>query len=196
MNKDQEITNLEQLLDRISEVGQPGSQVSWGAILDVLGRRSFGPLLLLAGLFALAPIIGDIPGMSAIVGLFVFLIAVQLLLGREHFWLPPFLLNRSVARDKLHKALQWLRSPAQFIDRLLQPRLTVLVEGVMVYAIALIALSIAMMMPVLEFVPFSANIAGVALTAYGLSLIAHDGLLALIAFVFNAIVVLLVAKAL
>jgi hypothetical protein len=41
-------------------------------------------------------------------------------------------------------------------------------------------------MPAMELVPFSANGAGAALTAFGLSLIAHDGLLALLAFVFTA----------
>jgi hypothetical protein len=43
----------------------------------------------------------------------------------------------------------------------------------------------------MEFVPFSANIAGAALTAFGLALIAHDGLLALLAFVLTAMIVAL-----
>lgn len=38
----------------------------------------------------------------------------------------------------------------------------------------------------MEVVPCSANLAGAALTAFGLALIAHDGLLALIAFAFTA----------
>jgi hypothetical protein len=42
-------------------------------------------------------------------------------------------------------------------------------------------------MPVMEVVPFSANAAGIALAAFGLALIAHDGVLALIAFVFTVI---------
>ena len=48
-------------------------------------------------------------------------------------------------------------------------------------------------MPVMEVIPFSANAAGAALTAFGLSLIARDGLLALIAFTFTAITIGLVA---
>lgn len=59
MSKDQEIMNVEQLLDRIREAAQDENRVSWGAILEVVGRRSFGPLLLVTGLFTLAPIIGD-----------------------------------------------------------------------------------------------------------------------------------------
>jgi hypothetical protein len=41
-------------------------------------------------------------------------------------------------------------------------------------------------MPALEVVLFGANVAGVALCAFGLSLIAGDGLMALAAFVFTA----------
>jgi hypothetical protein len=37
-------------------------------------------------------------------------------------------------------------------------------------------------MPFLEVVPFSANLAGAALAAFGLALISRDGLLALLAF--------------
>ena len=46
-------------------------------------------------------------------------------------------------------------------------------------------------MPAMEFVPFSANIAGAAFTAFGLALIAYDGRLALLAFVFTAMIVAL-----
>ena len=57
----------------------------------------------------------------------------------------------------------------------------------------MLCIIIAISMPAMEVVPFVANAAGAALTAFGLSLIAHDGLLALIAFVFTTISVGLVA---
>jgi hypothetical protein len=74
-----------EVLDRISETAPENGRVSLGAILEVVGRRSLGPLLLMAGLVLLAPIIGDIPGVPTAIGLVVLLIAVQLLLRREHF---------------------------------------------------------------------------------------------------------------
>jgi len=187
MSNDQQPTNLEQLLDRIGEAAHDGDQVSFGRILELIGRRSFAPLLLLAGLITVSPIIGDIPGVPTIIGVFVLLIAGQLLFRREHFWLPRWLLKRSVAGEKLRKALTWLRSPARFIDRFLRPRLTLFTHSTGVYAIAMVCIVIAAAMPGMEVVPFSANGAGAALTAFGLSLIAHDGLLALLAFVFTAI---------
>ena len=186
MRKDQHITNLEQLLDRLGEAGHGDERVSLGAILEVVGRRSFGPLLLVAGLITLAPVIGDIPGVPTIIGMSVLLIAGQLLFRREHFWLPRWLLERSVARDNLGKALKWLRPPARFIDRLLRPRLTIFTQHI---AIATACVIIAAAMPAMELIPFSANAAGAALTAFGLSLIAGDGLPALLAFAVTAVVV-------
>ncbi|MEX1214484.1 exopolysaccharide biosynthesis protein [Saccharospirillum sp.] len=176
--------NLEQLLDQIAEAEQQDDrQVSLEDVLSKVGRRSFGPVLLIVGLITMAPLVGDIPGVPTMMAVIVMLTAVQLLLGREYFWLPKWLLNRSIASDKLHKALGWSRKPAQFIDRLLRQRLVVLAQGKANYAIAVVCLIIAAAMPLMEVVPFSANGAGIGLTAFGLALIARDGLLSLIAFI-------------
>jgi hypothetical protein len=128
MRQDQEVATLEQLLDRIGKATQDGGRVSLGAVLDVVGRRSFGPLLLLAGLVTLAPIIGDIPGVPTLMAVLVWLSAGQLLLRREHVWLPRWLLERSMAPDKLRQALKRLHAPARFIDRMLWPRLTMFTQ--------------------------------------------------------------------
>lgn len=182
---DQELTNLEQLLDRVGQAAEGGGQVSLDEIVEVVGRRSFGPILLLAGLITVMPLVGDIPGVPTIMGAFVLLVAGQLLVRRKHLWLPQWLLTRSVSREKLRRALDWMRRPAQFIDRFLRPRLTVFTGHPATYVIALACAGIAMVMPVMEVIPFSANLAGGALTAFGLALIARDGLLALLAFGFT-----------
>jgi hypothetical protein len=103
------------------------------------------------------------------------------LFGREHFWLPGWLLNRSLQSEKLEKAARVLRRPARFIDRLLRPRLQAFASQPATYAIAVMSLCVAAAMPFLEVVPFSANIGGAALAAFGLALISRDGLLALLA---------------
>ncbi len=176
--------NLEQLLDQMADAEKQGErQVSLEDILSHIGRRSFGPVLLLAGLITMVPLVGDIPGVPTLMAVIVALTTVQLLFGREYFWFPSWLLKRSVSSDKLHKAIEWSRKPSRFIDRFLHQRLVTLAEGKANYAIALVCLVIAAAMPLMEVVPFSANGAGIALTAFGLALIAQDGLLSLIAFV-------------
>ncbi|HVT45323.1 MAG TPA: exopolysaccharide biosynthesis protein [Thermoanaerobaculia bacterium] len=187
MPETDEVTTLEDLLDRLDQSAEENDPVTLGDLLDAIGRRSFGPLLLLAGLVVLAPVIGDIPGVPTSVAAVVFLAAIQLIFGRKHFWLPRWLLKRSISREKLSKALGWMRKPARFVDRLIRHRLGIFVEGGAVYAIAVVCIIIALTMPFMEVVPFSANIAGAALTALGLALIARDGLLALIAFVMTGL---------
>lgn len=194
MDKDQQVTNLEQLFDCIGEAAteKPDEKVSIDAIMDLIGRRSFGPMLLLAGLVILAPIIGDIPGVPSIMGMFVFLIAIQLLIGQEHFWLPSWLLERAISSEKLAKAVKWLRKPAHFIDKLIRPRLLIFVNGTAKYLIAVVCILIALMLPFMEVVPFSANAGGLALVAFGLALIAKDGLLALLSFILTGLTVWLI----
>lgn len=182
----QKITGIEQLLDWIEQADDDGGDISLDSILDKIGHRSFGPILLVGGLITLAPIIGDIPGVPTIMGIFVFLTAAQLLFHRDHLWLPDWLLQRSVEQAKLEKGLEWMRSLARYADRLIKPRLTILVQGTGSHIIAIVCILIAAVMPALEFIPFSANAAGIALTAFGLSLIAQDGLMALLAFLFSA----------
>ncbi len=162
-----------------------GDRATLDEILEAVGRRSFGPLLLLAGLVTLAPLVGDIPTVPTIMALLVLLVAVQLLLRRDEFWLPGWLLRRSVEREKIRKAVGWLRRPARWLDRFLRPRLEALTGGAGSAAVAVACILIALAMPPMEFIPFSANIAGVALAAFGLSLVTRDGLLAVVAFAFT-----------
>ena len=187
--------SLAGLLELIGSVRAEQAAVRLGAVLDMVGRRSFGPLLLVAGLIVMAPLIGDIPGVPTVVGVFVFLVTLQLLLGRTHFWLPEWLLARRIPRSSLHKAIAWMMPAARFIDRFLRPRLTGLVNGGARFGLAVLAMLVSLLMPVMEFIPFSANAAGLTLTVYGLALIARDGLLALIAFALTGLTVGVIAWA-
>lgn len=171
---------LEELLDTLGKVDSGYPELSLGEIIEAVGTRSFGPLLVLAGLIALSPLSG-IPGVSTMVGALVVLIAIQLLIGRRHFWLPQWLKRRRVARSTYETALRYARRPARFVDRLLRPRLVALTNGPGLLVIAALCMLIAASMPLFELVPFSATIAGGIFTAFGLSLIAHDGLFGVVA---------------
>lgn len=189
-----EIHKLGDLLDRIEASLEGKERLSLGEVLDAVGNRSFGPLLLLTGLVTLAPIIGDIPGMPTLMGLLVIITAGQLLLRREHFWLPEWLLRRSLAKENARKAIRASRPVARWMDRLARPRLSAFTGRVGADGVAVACIAIALVMPFLEFVPFSANVAGLALAIFGLSLLMNDGLLALAALLLTgatfAIVVL------
>jgi len=183
------------MLDLISEIVNDRDQVSLEVIVETVGTRSFGPLLLLVGVILASPLSG-IPGMATTMSIVVILIISQLFLNRKRFWLPRWLLKRSVEKEKADKAIGWLRPPARFIDRWLRPRLTVFVKGFSTYIIAFICIAIAVFMPMMELVPFSASGAGAVLAFYGLSLIANDGFLALLGFAFTVIIPVLLVSSL
>lgn len=184
-SKNDKATSLLELLDQIEAAAEDCDKVSLDSVMDAVGRRSFGPILVLVGLIILAPLVGDIPGVPTLMALVIVLIAGQVLLQREHLWLPRWLLERSIASDKLKKAIKWLRKPSRFIDRLLRPRLQYLTQEIGIQATALLCIIIAAALPPMELVPFSANAAGIALTALGLALIANDGALAIVATVVS-----------
>ncbi|MCW8127906.1 exopolysaccharide biosynthesis protein [Microbulbifer halophilus] len=186
-----EFTSLSQLLEHIAKTAKRRQRVSLDLVVREVGQRSFAPLLLLVGIILFSPLSG-IPGVPTLMAILVLLVAVQLLLGRQHFWLPQWMLKRSVPERKLLKALDWLYGPARFIDRWLRPRLTFLVRRTGTYVIAAICAVIALALPAMEIIPFSATTAGLALTAFGLALVTHDGLLAVLAFVFTGLLVMMV----
>ncbi len=178
-----EATTLTEMLDRLEFAERDNDQVKVDAMLDIIGRRSFGPLLLLPGLLVLSPLSG-VPGVPSLSGLMVLLLSGQLLMGRQHFWLPAWLLNRCISHKRLQHALRFMRPVARWIDKLLRQRLTFLVESHAVYFVAAMCALVALTMPPLELMPFAATAAGVAITAFGLSLIGRDGLMALLAISF------------
>src|SRR5687768_1606221 len=186
------ITTLQQLLDRLDKAAT-GKRVDVESMMEAVGRSSFGALLLLGGLVTLSPL-DIVPGIPTLIALGVLLVCMQLLAGRRHFWLPAWLLRQSITRQRFRRALTWLQKPARFGDRLIRPRLTALASDAAVKVIAVGCIVVALAMPVMEAVPFSANLAGIALTAFGLAIIAHDGLIALIAFAATAAGVVVIAS--
>ena len=175
--------NLEQLLDQIAELADDESRVYMRQVVESVGSRSFGPLLLVIGVTLFSPLSG-IPGMAVFAGLFVMLIAVQMLMGRNNFWLPSFILNRSVPQQKLLKAIGWVKPTARRIDKLIKPRLSFMLHSSSSYLLAGLCVAVAAGLPFLELVPFSSSIVGLGLAILGLALVARDGLLVLIAVGF------------
>lgn len=164
----------------LDEAAMEQDSISIGNMFDTVGRRSFGPLILCIGLIALSPLSG-IPTVPSIMGVLVTLIAVQLLIGRDYFWLPKKLLDRRIPSDKARKGIKFLRRPSRLVDRIIRPRLTVFTHDVGAFVIAIICVVIGVTMPPLELLPFVASAAGAALTLFGLALISHDGVVALVA---------------
>jgi hypothetical protein len=173
---------LSEVLDDLETTAHDES-VSVQEIMDQLGDKSFAALMLVPALVAASPA-SAIPGLTATVGLIVAIMVLQMLLGRDHAWLPGFLSNRRIPTDRLCQAVRWLRRPAHFVERFLRPRLTVMVKRPGLYIPLLVVLAITLVMPFLEVIPTSGSIASIAIAFFAAGLLTHDGLLVLIGLLF------------
>lgn len=181
MNSPNDPASLTELLQRLRTETEGIDQVSVADILNAVGERSFGPIVLIAGIITLAPLVGDFPGVPTLLGLVVLLTLGQLIFHRRSIWIPGKLARRNIGRQKLIKGLDWVDKPARFVDRWTKRRMAWLVRGPGQYLMAILCMLVAAAMPLMEVVPFSANGGGLALTAFGLAIVARDGLLALLA---------------
>lgn len=183
----EDIQNLSQLLQQLARLSAGRDRIYLREILQAVGDRSFAPILLLVGLILFSPLSG-IPGIPTVMGILTLLVSVQMLMMRRHLWLPEWLLKKSFAAPSFHRALYWLQRPAALIDRWLRPRLPVLVQRGGTYLTAILCTAIAAALPAMEILPFSATIAGLALTVFGLALVAQDGLIELFALALTALI--------
>ena len=176
------VHTLTELLDTIESVAEKQERVSIDDVLDAVGRRSFGPVVMLIGLFLVVPGLSDIPSVPTIMGVLLVTMVAQLALHRESIWLPRWLLRRSVKDKHLQTTLRWARKPAVIIDRVSSARLRSLVQNRFTrYFSALLCVGFALATPAMEVVPLSANVAGLSIFLLGLALTTVDGLILLLA---------------
>jgi hypothetical protein len=109
---------LRHLLD-----GLEGEKVSFGWVVERLGSRAFGAIILL---MSLPNIIPQIPGMSTIFGLLIMLPAMQLVLGLRRMWLPGYLARIKLPTAKVAAVVKLAIPWVEKFEKLIKPRLTFL----------------------------------------------------------------------
>jgi len=159
-----------------------GECITLDDVLEMFGERSFGPILILGGLFVTLPPMSGIPGLPATMGVILILIAGQVVFGRRHIWLPGFLRNRAISEEKLRAAERKSSKVLGVIDATISERLDWATSRPAVYVSAVIVVLLSLAMIPLELVPFAVAIPGLAITMIGVALMARDGALMLIAF--------------
>lgn len=169
---------LEPLIDEMYETGS-GDVVSFGEIIEHVAHRGFGALLIVPGLLAVMPT-GAIPGMGVITGIMTICIAGQMVVGRDHPWLPRQITKRTIDRGRFRSSIERARGPAARIDRWIGPRLEPFVRPAMKRLIALVSVVIGIGMILIAPIPFANAVGGVAIIFFALGFVVRDGLLVLI----------------
>lgn len=157
-----------------------GDEVSVGDVVAAIGARSVLPLLLVPALVAATPLSG-IPGMSALCGILIALISLEMILRFDHVWLPDRLMRQRVQSDRVRGTMRTIRPWLARIDRLTRNRLDFLFHRPLLYVPQLLCLLSGLVMPFLEFVPFSGSVAATGVCLLALSLLTRDGLFFLLA---------------
>lgn len=170
---------LDQLCHSVSCEVEGEERVSLGHVLDTVGRRAYGPLLLFIGLFSISPI-SVIPGMTWFSASLTLMVAGQVLIGRPNPWLPRRALAQTFQRRLLVNGVDKLRPVAHAIDMLLQPRLEFLTRPPFVNGVAALVVSAALITYPLGLFPVAPLLPGVAVVLFGLGMSARDGLVLLL----------------
>jgi hypothetical protein len=165
------------LLDELVE-GAPEELLPLRTLLSGLGRRAFGMLLFAAVLPAFIPI----PVGGAISGPLVVLVGLQLMVARRRPWLPRFMADRGPHRHALARFQRMISPALLWLERLVRPRLTAVLDHVAAAAftgLLLVLLGILLALPI----PLTNYLFGGLLLLFALALLERDGALMLAAWV-------------
>jgi hypothetical protein len=178
------VHSVSDILNILRRTADRHDRVTIGDVLDAIGDRTYGPALLIPALIEITPI-GGIPGLPTFLALIIAVAAVQLLLDKDHLWLPQFIQQRAVSADKLHKAADKLNPFAVRLDRWFHGRLTRFVRQPLPRIAAAIVVALCLTVPPLEFVPFASTGPMLAIAAFGLAMLVRDGLLMIAALAIS-----------
>lgn len=172
--------SLSRILDDL-DAAAAGERVSVADVVAHVGTRSFAPLLLVPALVLVSPL-SAIPLVPTTLGLFVALVAAQMLLGQRRLWLPGVLLNRDIRADRFRAAIAALRGPVARVDPWLRVRLTVLTDRPASAVPLMLCLAISLSMPLLEVVPMMTSILAVAVSLFAVGLFVRDGVIVVVGY--------------
>jgi len=163
---------------RVSELldffvaGHPGERIVLGDLIELLGDRAFGAMLLIFALPNMVPV--PLPGLSTVLGAPMVLFAAQLMLGHPKPWLPARLSKLSIARETFVTMAGASRGYLERVERFLKPRWLVLTDGRgerMLGAVCLL-LSLILILPI----PFGNMLPAFAVALIAVGILEKDGI--------------------
>ncbi|WP_253949457.1 exopolysaccharide biosynthesis protein [Mangrovicoccus sp. HB161399] len=178
---------MEGLVAKLGEAAA-GEKVSLQGILHVVGDTSFLPVLMVPALLVVSPLSG-IPLFSSICGLTIAFVAVQMVFGRRHLWLPEAVTRKTVSGPRARRAIGRLGGLARWLDRHATGHGSWAMRRPIRKACEIACLTCGLAMPFLELVPFSSSVLGLSVLLFAVAMLARDAL-------FMAMGALLMATAL
>lgn len=178
-------TSLRQSMLTVLEESSDKS-ITVGEIVEILGAKSFGVLLVILSLPSALPI--PAPGYSTPFGIAIILIATQMLCGKQILWLPKKILSLKFQARVISKMLKFCISFLEKIEPYIKPRLGLFQGrmGQLAIAVNLILLASLMVFPI----PMTNTLPAMVIFLIAVSLSENDGLITAIGILLSYLVVL------
>lgn len=162
----------------------PTGAIHLRQLLDALGDRSMASALLLLTVPQVLPIPLLI---SNLLALPIVAVAVQIMLGQRSLWLPNWLLDKPVGRERLEQICEKVVPPLRRVERLIRPRYANIWarDGGRLLGLACIAIALVSVAPL----PFTGWVPGWALLLIALGLLQHDGLVVFVGLAIGTVAV-------
>lgn len=161
-----------------------GERVTLLDVLELAGERTFGFLLVLMALPSALPV--PAPGYSIPFGIAIFLLAVQLMVGRDEPWFPKWFRDRSISLTQVQGIIKAANPWLKRLEKISRPRYIFLCTsrpGRIVLGGAIALMGISMMIPL----PLTNTLPAIGVFVIGFSLIEDDGFISIMGLTISLI---------
>ncbi|PTW47124.1 MULTISPECIES: exopolysaccharide biosynthesis protein [Rhodovulum] len=173
---------ISSLLEDLAALALASDRVSVADLIETLGARGFGPLLVMLSAFLILPV-GMLPGLPGVVAVFMILIGGRMITGKTTLWLPGRLRRVHLSGHVLAVSVARAQPAALWLRPLLAPRLVTFVEsGLATRLIALILMATGVLIFLLGFIPGLPFVLSLHVLMLGLAMSTRDGLVAFLAY--------------
>ncbi|HJN73375.1 MAG TPA: exopolysaccharide biosynthesis protein [Myxococcota bacterium] len=151
-----------------------GEDSTMGALVDTVGDRGFGLLLLILALPAALPL--PAPGYATPFGILMIGLGWQMLRGRQSPWFPDKVRQRRLSYSLLDFSVRNGRLPLRFVELVVRPRLSAMARNVTflrIVALTIILMACSMSLPI----PLTNTAPSFVIFVLAAGIIEEDGLL-------------------
>jgi hypothetical protein len=155
-------------------------ELTYQRILDTLGERAFGIVLLFFALPSALPF-SAIPGISVIFSIPIVLFSCQMIFARKTLWLPKLIAERTIHHQSISKMVHSAVPFLIKVEYLSKPRWAFMTCRFMevINGLAILSLGLFLMLPI----PFSNFIFASLLIIFSLGLIEKDGMFLFLGYI-------------
>lgn len=166
------------ILKEVADTNNANSdKVTLFDIKTALHERGFGILIIIFSLPLSVPIPVP-PGYTTILSMPLILFSLQLLFGFDSPWMPHWLERKSFQRSTLALVVEKTSPALRKIEKFMKPRMSFIFcgpgEKILAFIMLLCALSIAIPLPLTNFIP------AIGTTLISLGIMSKDGLLSIL----------------